>query len=56
LINVIESALHLDARVVLIPKGARYEINTEAMLAAAESAKVYFEENYLLKIIAKYYA
>jgi nucleoside-diphosphate-sugar epimerase len=56
LINVIESALHLDARVVLIPKGARYEIDTEAMLAAAESAKVYFGENYLLETIAKYYA
>jgi nucleoside-diphosphate-sugar epimerase len=56
LINVIESALHLVARVVLIPKGARYEIDTEAMLAAAESAKVYFGENYLLKTITKYYA
>jgi len=56
LINVIESALHLVARVVLTPKGARYEIDTEAMLAAAESAKVHFGKDYLFKTIAKYYS
>jgi nucleoside-diphosphate-sugar epimerase len=54
-VRAIESALNLVARVALIPKGAPYEINTEAMRAAANSAGVRFGPDYLEQTIRKYY-
>lgn len=55
-IQAIESALHLVAKVALVPKGARYEIDTEAMRTAADSAGVKFGPDYLSNVIRKYYA
>jgi nucleoside-diphosphate-sugar epimerase len=55
LIKAIESALNLVAKIILIPKGARYEIDTEAMRAAAISADVRFGSDYLTRMIRKYF-
>jgi len=54
-IHAIESALHLVAKITLVPKGARYEIDTESMRGAANSAGVEFGPDYLSKVIRKYY-
>jgi nucleoside-diphosphate-sugar epimerase len=55
LIEAIEGALNLVARVILVPKGAPYKIDTEAMRPAAISADVRFGSDYLTRTIRKYF-
>ena len=55
LIQNIESVLKRVAKTTFVSKGSHYEIDTTEMLIAAASANVHFGEDYILKVIKKYY-
>jgi hypothetical protein len=55
LIHVIETELNLMARIVRVSKGAEYKIDIQPMLAAASLAQVDFGEDYLRRLVRKYY-
>jgi hypothetical protein len=56
LVRTIELALGLVAKVVLVSKGAEYQIDTQPMLAAAALAEVDFGPDYLYRVVRKYFA
>jgi nucleoside-diphosphate-sugar epimerase len=56
LVQIIESALGLVAKVKRVSKGASYHIDTQPMLAAAAMAQVDFGNDYLHRLIRKYFA
>lgn len=55
IVNAIEVALNLCAKIKYISKGVPYKIDTSPMRAAVDLAGVEFGPNYIIDIIRKYY-
>jgi UDP-2-acetamido-2,6-beta-L-arabino-hexul-4-ose reductase len=55
LIAIIEAALEINANIVLVPKGSRYDIDISSIYKATKKTNINFGKDYLLKTIIKYY-
>lgn len=56
LVGIIETILQLKAKPVIVSKGSKYWIDTNQSQAAAQQSGITFEQNYILRILIKYYS